>query len=1027
MPTTIDSVQAELTADSSGFKRGVDQARDVLGRFTSEADKLSQALQSFGFGPKLAANFLALNEALGSVAASAKAITSSLVDFGRGAVTSASDFEQTGSLIERVFADGAAGVEDFARVTSSELGLSLQETREGLVSIGAQLKNSLGDTTAARSQSEAIIKLAADISAAQNIPFAETLQRVQSGLRGETEAIEKLNVFIGDAALKQEALRLGFAKSTAQMTEQEKTTLRLSAIFRQTKDLVGAAAAESESFSGRASTLNAELKNLGREIGDVLLPVATSLVGVARDLVSGFRGLSDGSKKAVVTVGALAAGLGAIVFSLATVAQGVASVVLVLTQLGVTAAGVKAALLGLTVALGKLTVLAATFTATYAATREILDLVGYRSVPQNVSVFGELKDAFVQATSSGKGLQRTLLNVASTVLAVGAAAVFVSTAGLVDLRDEVDSLNEHFQSMIDESEGFDRVAQQLDELAVSADLREVADGSTGAIDELRESLVATDAPLADTAEAAEFLNEKQREGERAAKAHAKAINEQARAIDEQAKAFERLTEFAKKLQDEVAALDFRTEAIGAALVERENRIQEAERLGAAVSGVGAEAALAGVANEIDRLFLRSLGDAIAQADDFVAAMAEAEEILGALGLTLTDVVRESDALAATADRTGVFTDGFADAIENATETVDEFVSAVDDQARELRNALIVGALQAATGNVSGASAAVGGAIGAAVGVAAGEPTGALGGTIGALLGTIFGDLLQDIVDDLSVVSPLFDGVAVALEALEPAVVALRPLFRALGQLFVAASPLVEIFAVNLAELIVVVSRIVQVVVLVATVFLSLAAAIAQVTTLLRTQFIAATFWVDAFVYNLQRLVNSLIDLINGVIENIRKVPGFEQFGVELQHVDVGGFGVELDAASSGLDDVAQCAAAACDGTEALGEETSEAAENMRELNEEVRNAASDFKVAAYRFEAQSVVGGGGTIAGGSELFGLPSGGQLIQFIMESALIQADDPLDLAQKLQDQTRRGNIRRRGTNTGRNDGGYGGRWEG
>ena len=265
MAIVVGPVEAVFDADSEGFKRGVNQARDALGRFTSDADRMSRTLQSLGFGPKFSANLSAMSDSLRKVQVEMALMTAGLVGVGVFAAKSASDFEQTGSLIERIFGDGADDVEEFARITADELGLSIQETREGLANLGAQLKNSLGDTAAAESQSKALIKLAADVSAAMNIPFADTLARIQSGLRGETEAIEKLNIFIGESSLKQEALRQGIKGSVESMTEQEKTSLRLAAIFRQTADLTGAAAAEANSYAGQTARLHLYYLPSGRQ------------------------------------------------------------------------------------------------------------------------------------------------------------------------------------------------------------------------------------------------------------------------------------------------------------------------------------------------------------------------------------------------------------------------------------------------------------------------------------------------------------------------------------------------------------------------------------------------------------------------------------------------------------------------------------------------------------------------------------------------------------------------------------------
>ncbi len=248
-----------------------------------------------------------------------------LAGVGVLAVKAASDFEQTGSLVDRVFGKASGGVKAFARTTSDELGVSLQEVTQGVTALGAQLKNTLGDPTAARVQAEAMTVLAADISAAMNIPFAESLERLQSGLRGETEAIEKLNIFIGESSLKQEAMRLGIGKSVEKMNEQEKVALRLAAIHRQTADLTGAAAAEAGTFAGQLSRLDAGVKNLAIDFGRELLPAATEVLKGLNGLLKAVRDLSPDTKALIARGGALAAVFLLLVAGTAGVAVAVAS------------------------------------------------------------------------------------------------------------------------------------------------------------------------------------------------------------------------------------------------------------------------------------------------------------------------------------------------------------------------------------------------------------------------------------------------------------------------------------------------------------------------------------------------------------------------------------------------------------------------------------------------------------------------------------------------------------------------------
>lgn len=512
------------------------ELRAVVGKFVADLSTATKSIDG------LEAKMQKIGNAGGTFAAGFAVI-------GGLAVKAASDFEQTGNLIERAFGvDGARAIETFASSMSSDLGTSLQETRQGLVSIGMQLKNSLGDPTAAQEQAKAITKLAADISAAMNIPFAETLERIQSGLRGETEAIEKLNIFIGESSLKQEALNKGMRQSVETMSEAQKTALRLSAIFKQTADIQGAAAAESETFAGQLARLDGDVKNLGVELGTILLPAALELVRAARALVSVFTVLSPETKKVAVGIAAVAAASGGALFAVSSFAGVLGTVApfarAAVVALAPVAAAVKAAITAFvfgsgsagvaafsfgTIAANTGTLLAtlakafapvaaaaATLTVAYGATTAVMAAAGFDTVPENVSVLGELAEAFGEATRSAKGFKSVMVNILG-VLTLDGRALGMSNGGLTEWFREgaeaevvAEMLADAFNELTDEEKAF------IDGNAAAA----------GGIAETDAALTALGFPLAGTNEALEWNKKKNDAATKAAKAYSEAIKDQ---------------------------------------------------------------------------------------------------------------------------------------------------------------------------------------------------------------------------------------------------------------------------------------------------------------------------------------------------------------------------------------------------------------------------------------------------------------------------------------------------------------------
>ena len=69
-------------------------------------------------------------------------------------------------------------------------------------------------------------QLALDLSSAMNVPFAQAMQDLRSGLVGQSETMYKYGVDVTEAALKQEALNQGISKSVREMSQGEKMALR---------------------------------------------------------------------------------------------------------------------------------------------------------------------------------------------------------------------------------------------------------------------------------------------------------------------------------------------------------------------------------------------------------------------------------------------------------------------------------------------------------------------------------------------------------------------------------------------------------------------------------------------------------------------------------------------------------------------------------------------------------------------------------------------------------------------------------
>jgi hypothetical protein len=135
--------------------------------------------------------------------------------------------------------------------------------------------------------------LAADAHSLHNVPMADALRKIQSGLEGQSRPLREFGVFLNAAEVQAEAFRLGYGKTKAEISEGEKVMARASLI---TKGLADAHGDLERTFGQTKNQMEAfwgSLSNLGQEIGKILIPafdmIVQGAVGMIGRMQSGFQ------------------------------------------------------------------------------------------------------------------------------------------------------------------------------------------------------------------------------------------------------------------------------------------------------------------------------------------------------------------------------------------------------------------------------------------------------------------------------------------------------------------------------------------------------------------------------------------------------------------------------------------------------------------------------------------------------------------------------------------------------------------
>ena len=202
------------------------------------------------------------------------------------AVMSASNFEAEFEGVNQVFKDAAGSVQAFAEQASRTAGLSATEALQasktfGLFATGAGL-----GVEAAADFSTTMVQLAGDLGSFNDVPTAEALAAIQSGLMGQAEPLRNFGVFLDDARLKQEALNMGIYDGTGPLSTQQKMMASYSAILAQTTVQQGDFVKYGDTLGNQLKTISSDFSNLTRDIGLMLIPVITEAMPVIKAMAT---------------------------------------------------------------------------------------------------------------------------------------------------------------------------------------------------------------------------------------------------------------------------------------------------------------------------------------------------------------------------------------------------------------------------------------------------------------------------------------------------------------------------------------------------------------------------------------------------------------------------------------------------------------------------------------------------------------------------------------------------------------------
>ncbi|HEU0045076.1 phage tail tape measure protein [Sphingomonas sp.] len=289
------------------------------------------------------------------------AVTLPVVAFAGAALNVASDAGELQSAFDTTFGAMSKDMNEWARVTGDAMGRSTTEMQKAANTFGIFFNTAVPAAKAAE-MSKTFSKLAQDLGSFFNVDTQTAIEKLRSGLSGESEPLRDFGVFLTEASVKAKALELGLTGVGNELTEQEKIVARYQLILEATGKAQGDVQRTSGSFANQVRASKAAFEELQVTIGTKLIPVLTPLVKKIAEMLNWFGGLSERTKMTALTIASIAAAAGPLAFAFGSITASVGTLLPLLSRLG-GASG----LLGLTGAAGPLALVAAGALAVYVA------------------------------------------------------------------------------------------------------------------------------------------------------------------------------------------------------------------------------------------------------------------------------------------------------------------------------------------------------------------------------------------------------------------------------------------------------------------------------------------------------------------------------------------------------------------------------------------------------------------------------------------------------------------------------------
>jgi hypothetical protein len=276
-----------------------DDATKTLSKAQRDIDKLGKSIRKAG-------------------AWTTAAVTTPIIAATGLAIKMASDQQEAINAVNEVYGSGAATVLAYGDAAAQSMGLAKAEYLSAAAVFGVYSTAAGLAGQEAAEFANANLQLAADLGSFFNASTEDVTSALQAAYRGEFDALDRYGIMLNQTTLEQFALAEGIHDGNGAMTTQQRILATNAYMQQRAGAATGDFARTSNSLANSQKILRAQIKDVGAQLGNVLLPTVTRVVAVFRELLTRFQGLPESWQRWIVLIALAAAAIGPLLIVLGT-------------------------------------------------------------------------------------------------------------------------------------------------------------------------------------------------------------------------------------------------------------------------------------------------------------------------------------------------------------------------------------------------------------------------------------------------------------------------------------------------------------------------------------------------------------------------------------------------------------------------------------------------------------------------------------------------------------------------------------